>query len=601
MSQFIPPELAQLSETAPSGNDWIHEIKYDGYRIQAHVQGADVRLFTRSGQDWTSRFPQLTAELKHLKTKSAIIDGEVVALDKNGRSHFQLLQNALSSSTTSSIYYYAFDLLYKDGSDLRVASLWKRKKELRQLLKKSTRHIRYSQDFIGNGDDLLKVAKEHHLEGIISKRRNSHYHSGRNPNWLKIKCLKQQEFVIGGYTEGTGGRGPLGALLLGIYKNKQLQYVGKVGTGFTQGSLREVLSSLKKLKQRQSPFDKKSPHLRNVHWTEPYFSAEITFSQWTDDEMLRAPVFQGLREDKPTQQIFREGPLSHPEKILYPQEKITKLDIAHYYVKIAPRMIPLIENRPLTLVRCPKGTASHCFFQKHPSKITTSMKPFKIVENSGLETYASIYDDAGLIDLVQMNAFEIHCSNAQGDNFEFPNQIVMDLDPGPGVSWDKVISAAFELRNILTKLQLKSFVKLTGSKGVHIHIPIKPIYSWDQIASFSQAIARHMEQVSPEIYVSRMTKNLRSKKIFVDYLRNSRNATAVAPYSLRAQEYSSVALPLTWRQLKFTSASNQFTLSKALNFVRRQRNDPWSDYPLLQQRIHLLDKKEPVMAKTLHL
>ncbi|MFM6928324.1 MAG: DNA ligase D [Bdellovibrio sp.] len=606
---FVQPELAQLSETVPSGHDWVHEIKFDGYRIQAHIQNGEVHLFTRSGQDWTGKFSELAEDLRHIKVKSAIIDGEVVILDRNGRSNFQLLQNALKNSTPSTLYYYAFDLLYRNGEDLRSTPLWERKKELKALLKSSNRRVRYSQDFVGNGHELLKIAKEHHLEGIICKRRNSHYHSGRNSNWIKVKCLKQQEFVIGGYTEGAGGRGPLGALLLGIYKNKNLQYVGKVGTGFTQASLQEVLKALKKLKRDQSPFDKKSPQGRNLHWVEPHLSADITFSQWTNDEILRAPVFQGLREDKPTQQILKESPiksgdietLSHPEKILYAREKITKHDIALFYSKVAKRMIPLVTDRPLSLVRCPQGTGAHCFFQKHPSQITAAMRPFEIEEKNGPETYVSIYNEAGLIDLVQMNAFEIHCSNASGENFEFPNQIVLDLDPGPGVRWKQTIKAAFEVKKILEQLRLKSFVKLSGGKGLHVHVPIKPIYSWDQIASFSQAVARHMEQISPDSYVSKMTKELRLKKIFIDYFRNSRNATAVAPYSLRAHEYSSVALPLTWTQLRLTSASDQFTLPKALGFIRRQRNDPWPGYHLLQQRIHLLEKKSKTNGPSLRL
>lgn len=605
---FIHPELAQLSNTVPSGREWVHEIKFDGYRIQAHLRNGVVQLFTRSGQNWTHQFPQLAENLKHIKVSSAIIDGEVVILDQKGRSNFQVLQNALKSSETSALYYYAFDLLYKNETDLRNTPLWERKKELKDLIKNASPQVRYSEDFVGNGNDLLKAAKDHQLEGIISKRRNSHYHSGRNANWIKVKTLKQQEFVIGGYTEGTGGRGPLGALLLGVYKNKKLQYVGKVGTGFTQASLQEVLKNLKKLKQSQSPFDTKSPPSRNIHWVTPRLSANITFSQWTDDELLRAPVFQGLREDKPVRQVFKESPiesneiktLSHPEKILYRAEKITKQDVALYYSKVAKRMIPFIANRPLSLVRCPQGTSAHCFFQKHPSQITAAMRPFEITERNGPETYVSIYNESGLIDLVQMNAFEIHCSNARGENFELPNQIVLDLDPGPGVSWKSVIKAAFDVKKILEQLYLKSFVKLSGGKGLHIHIPIKPIYSWDQIASFSQTIARHMEQVSPNFYVSKMTKNLRAKKVFIDYFRNSRNATAVAPYSLRAHEHSSVALPLTWRQLQITTASNQFSLPKALEFISRQKNDPWPRYALLQQRIHLIEKKPKATATSLH-
>ncbi|UYL07251.1 DNA ligase D [Bdellovibrio sp. SKB1291214] len=606
---FITPELALLVDEPPEGPEWLHELKFDGYRVQAHVYGEDVALYTRSGQNWTDKFPSIAQGLTKLNLEGAVLDGEIVILDEQGRSDFQLLQNALKANNTRNMFFYAFDLLAIAGKDLRSLTLEQRKDELQKLIKKSVPQIRYSGEFEGTGKSLLALAKKHGLEGIISKKRESPYRSERNSNWLKIKCSSQQEFVIAGYTDSKGSRDHFGALLLGIYKNDKLQYVGKVGTGFTQQSLRDVFKTLKPLEIKTSPFDLKSPRGKDIHWLKPKYSAEITFANWTHEEILRVPVFHGLREDKPTKQIKKETPamlpsskedwsISSPEKILFPKEKITKKDVATFYSKIAKHIIPLVTDRPLSLVRCPNGTGKQCFFQKHQAKIPESMTPVKLKEHGGYGTYMSIHDDAGLAALVQMNAFEIHCSNSRHPQTDVPDQFVMDFDPGPGVSWKAVVDSAFTLRKLLEGLSLKSFVKLSGGKGVHVHVPISPQYTFDQINSFTHALALQMEQQDPDLYVSKMSKKIREGRIFVDYLRNSQGATAVAPYSLRAREVSAVAMPITWNDLKKIPSGNFYDLKKALAHLQRRRSDPWQGYGKLKQRIPLLEKTTTKKSST---
>jgi bifunctional non-homologous end joining protein LigD len=605
---FVTPELALLVDEPPIGPEWLHELKFDGYRIQAHVHGEEVQLFTRSGQNWTAKFPSIETDLRKLDLLGAVIDGEIVILDESGRSDFQLLQNALKSGTNKAMYLYAFDLLTIQGKDLRTLPLEQRRDELQKIFKRSASRIRYSEEYQGSGKSLLALAKKHGLEGIISKKRNSPYRSERNSNWLKIKCSEQQEFVIGGYTLGKGSRDHFGALLLGVYKKKKLQYVGKVGTGFTQQSLRDVFKILKPLETAKSPFDIKSPKGRDIHWLKPKFSAEITFSNWTHDEILRVPVFNGLREDKPTQQINKETPamlksseewsISSPDKVLFAKEKITKRQVANFYSKIAKHIIPLITDRPLSLVRCPNGTSQQCFFQKHQAKIPDSMTPVKMKEHGGYGTYMSIHDEAGLAALVQMNAFEIHCSNSRHPDTDIPDQFVMDFDPGPGVSWKTVIDSALKLKKLLEGLGLKSFVKLSGGKGVHVHVPLAPLYTFDQINSFTHALALQMEQQDPDLFVSKMSKKIREGRIFVDYLRNSQGATAVAPYSLRARAVSAVAMPISWIELKKIPSGDYYDLKKALAYLQRRRRDPWQGYQKKQQRISLLDKSTSKKSST---
>ncbi len=601
--EFISPQLPRLVTEPPADDrEWIHEMKFDGYRIQGHLTNGVGTLWTRNGLNWSNSFPHLLHSLEKVAVDDAIFDGEVVALDEKGRSHFQGLQNSLKSKKDTGLMYYIFDIMYLNGKDLRVLPLIERKNILKDVLKGASKNIVYSEHFETDPKEFLQVSCEHQLEGIICKDATAPYHSGRNDLWVKVKCSSRQEFVIGGWTNPQGGRTDIGALLLGVYEKDKLRYAGRVGTGFDQKTLRSLLKILKPIEQKETPFEMNSPKGKNAdtHWVEPVKVCEVSFGQWTSEGILRHPVFMGLREDKPAEDIGMEKAketkkISSPDKVLFKKEGKTKQDVADYYSAIAPVMLPYLEDRPLSLVRCPNGSEGTCFFQKHfTGNIPDSFHPFEVEEESGSGTYLSIDSKAGLLELVQLNAFEIHAWNSHKDDYMAPDQIVMDFDPGPGVPWKEVVDAAFELKDILDDLDLRSFVKLTGGKGLHVHIPVMPLYDWDQIKSFSQSLALELVSLNPKKYVANMSKKLRVKKIFVDYLRNGYGATAVVPYSLRARPLSAVALPVEWTELKRIKDPQAFTMDKALKKIKTRKKDPWAGMMKLKQRINIL---KPVSAK----
>jgi len=518
---FIAPQLPQLVTEPPEGEKWLHEMKFDGYRMQAHLQNGIALFYTRNGLNWSNSFPHLLEGVGKLKASSLILDGEIVALDEEGRSHFQRLQNSMTTKKDKDLRYYVFDILYQDGEDLRKIPLHERKERLRNLLKHAPSNILFSEHF-EEGEEFFKLSCEHQLEGIVSKIADSPYRSGRNKLWSKAKCSFRQEFVIGGYSDPQGGRAGFGALLLGVYEGNHLRFVGKVGTGFSQQSLKDLKKQLADIHAESSPFDLNSPKGRNIHWVEPIKVAEVSFSQWTNEGILRTPVFLGLREDKPAKDIHvenvtptdkRNKQVTSPDKVLFKKEKITKKEIAQFYQAIAPHMLPYMKDRPLSMVRCPDGSEGTCFYQKHISgKIPEAFTTFPVMEGKGEGIYLSINSADGLFELVQLNAFELHAWNCQRDDVMHPDQIVMDFDPGPGVAWKEVVSAAFELKALLEELNLKSFVKLTGGKGIHVHVPIAPVYDWDQIKSFSQTLALQLVSMNPKKYVANMAKNqLRGK------------------------------------------------------------------------------------------
>lgn len=596
---FIPPQLPRLVTTVPEeGGNWIHEMKYDGYRIQGHVQNSVGNLFTRNGLNWSNAFPHILDSLEKIEAQDAIFDGEIVALDEEGRSHFQKLQNTLKSKNDKSLIYYIFDLLYLNGEDLRSKSLIERKEMLKKLIPKNSKFIKFSDHITEKGNDFYAVSCEHKLEGVVSKLSDSPYRSGRNDLWVKTKCSQRQEFVIGGWTDPQGGRTGLGALLLGIYEKGKLRYAGKVGTGFSSKLLNEIKSSLKKIEQTSSPFDVNAPKGKGIHWVKPEKICEVSFGNWTEEGILRTPVFQGMREDKGPKEIHKEKAkvlklreVSSPEKVLFKKEKITKEMVADYYEKVSKVMLPYVKDRPLSLVRCPQGSEGTCFFQKHISgKIPDSFHTFLVKEEKGEGTYLAINSASGLRELVQLNAFELHTWNCHYQDYLRPDQIVMDFDPGPGVPWKDVKEAAFELRDMLNELGLKSFVKVTGGKGLHVHIPVAPTYDWEQIKVFAQTLAIQMVAQNPKKYVANMAKNKRVKKIFIDYLRNGYGATAVVPYSLRAKPISAVALPITWTELKKIKSSDEFTLAKALKKIKSRKKDPWEGMMKLKQKISILEE-----------
>jgi bifunctional non-homologous end joining protein LigD len=528
---FIPPQLPRLVTSPPeSGGPWVHEMKFDGYRMQAHFKNGICTFYTRNENDWSNSFPHLLHGVEHLPVKNAIFDGEIVALDEEGKIQFQRLQNSMKAKKDANLMYYIFDVLYLNGKDLRELPLLERKQILKDILEDAPKNIVLSEHFETDAKEFFAVACENKLEGIISKLADAPYSSGRNDRWVKVKCSARQEFVIGGWTDPQGGRTGLGALLVGFYEEGKFRYAGKVGTGYSRETLTQLRKMLKPLEIKESPFEVNSPRGKSTHWVKPEKVCEVNFAEWTSDKILRQPVFVGLREDKPAEDINMEKPkstkkvtskekftISSPEKVLFKKEGKTKKDVAEYYQAVAKVMLPYMKDRPLTLVRCPNGSHEHCFFQKHfPTHIPPSFTTFPVEEGGGEGIYASVDSVEGIMELVQMNAFEIHTWNCHRDTYLYPDQIVMDFDPGPGVPWNEVVDAAFELKEMLDDLDLKSFVKLTGGKGLHVHIPVMPLYDWDQIKSFSQSLALELVTRNPNKYVANMAKKLRTKKIFVD-------------------------------------------------------------------------------------
>ena len=596
---FVPPQLPRLVTEVPAEDSgWVHEMKYDGYRMQGHLKNGIGRFYTRNSLDWSNTFPHLLNALEQLPVRNAIFDGEIVALDESGKTHFQMLQNSLKSKNDKNLRYYIFDILYLDGKDLRDLPLLERKKILKETMANTSEQVIYSENILEDGDEFYKVSCEHQLEGIVSKLADSPYRSGRNDLWAKTKCSSRQEFVIGGWTNPQGGRTGIGALLLGIFEDKKLRYAGKVGTGFNTKTLRAIKKELTALETDETPFEVNPPKGKSIHWVKPVKVCEVSFGNWTDEGILRTPVFKGMREDKRPKEIQMEKAKKHlrvvkeissPDKILFKKEKKTKKDVSEFYQAMAKAMLPYLKGRPLSLVRCPNGSEGTCFFQKHfTGSIPDSFHTFPVKEDKGQGIYLSIDSAEGLQELVQLNAFEIHAWNCDKDDYMRPNQIVMDFDPGPEVPWSQVIEAAFELKEMLDDLDLTSFVKLTGGKGIHVHVPIAPLYNWDQIKSFTQTLALEMVARNPSRYLANMSKKLRKNKIFVDYLRNGYGATAVVPYSLRAKPLSAIALPLEWSELKKVKSPQEYTMDKALKKIKSRKRDPWEGMMKLKQKINIL-------------
>ncbi|HEX2674973.1 MAG TPA: DNA ligase D, partial [Polyangiaceae bacterium] len=546
MPEHIEPELATLVSATPEGDDFLHEVKFDGYRVIARVEAGNVRLLTRGGEDWTERMPALRAALEKLKVESAILDGEFVALDEHGVTDFQLLQNAFSDKSQAPLAYYAFDLLYLDGADLRPLPLIERKAKLKELLDRLPRSettLRYSEHSRGGGARFFAEAAKLGLEGVVSKRADAPYRSGRGKDWQKSKSLARQEFLIVGFTDPGGGRAHLGALLLGVRRDAQVVYSGRVGTGFTERSLKE-------LHARLAPLELEKPKLTNaprgadargVHWVKPKLVAEVAYTAITHDGLLRHPTFKGLREDKPATEVILEQPravasrsrtkrsapratpqttLSHPDKVLFPELGLTKRELADYYEFVSEFMLPEVVNRPLTLLRCPEGRQKQCFFQKHPGEsLAEGLIRVQVPSSDGNSEYAAVADARGLSALVQMGALEVHVWGALASDAEHPDRLVFDLDPAPDVEFPATIAGARALRQLLDELGLQSWVKTTGGKGLHVTVPIAPRAGWDEIKAFCRAVAEELTRREPERYVATMSKAKRKGKIFIDYLR----------------------------------------------------------------------------------
>jgi bifunctional non-homologous end joining protein LigD len=631
LPSMIKPQLATLAEDVPTGDDWLHELKFDGYRILAIVKNSQVRLISRNGKDWTKRFPGVAAAVGELTLKQGILDGEVVSLNEKGVSDFQQLQNALKRGDEAALVYYVFDLPYFSGHDLTGVALVERKRALAQIFRAANARndglIRYSDHVQGEGAAVLEQACRGAMEGIVSKRMSAKYEQTRSRTWLKVKCVKRQEFVVAGYTKPSGARVGLGALLLGYHKDGELVYAGRVGTGFTDESLRQLVKELKPRRTKEPPFARglTAAQRRGVTWVKPELVAEVEFTEWTDESLLRHPSFQGLREDKPPKQVTREEVLpmpraskpvsqapaarvaraakssktssngassvagigiSHPDRILYPEMGITKLALAHYYEQVADWALPHIVDRPLTLVRCPTGRGGECFYQKHlNAMLPASVRGVMIREKENEEEYVVVDDLPGLIALVQIGVLEMHPWPARADKIEAPDRLVFDFDPGEGVTWPAVVDAARETRDRLGELGLETFLRTSGGKGLHVVAPLARRNSWEQLKSFAKAVADDMVRRSPARYIATLSKAKRRGKIFVDYLRNQRGATAIASFSTRARAGAPVAAPLAWSELSTRLKPNAYTVVNMPRRLARLTSDPWEGFFHVRQSI----------------
>lgn len=640
---LVEPQLAQLAKRVPSGDEWIHEIKYDGYRLMCVVANGTAKLFTRRQLDWTHRFASIATAAAQLPVETALLDGEIVALSDNGISNFQALQNSLQGIESQPLAYYIFDLLQVDGEDLRELPLVERKARLKTIVPKSDRgRIRFSDHISGNGEIFLEHGCQVGLEGIISKRGDRPYTSGRSDDWLKIKCHQEEEFVIGGFTISEADKRGFGALLIGYFQGRNLVYAGRVGTGYSAKLLRSLRVEFDRLLVDVCPFATVPARERGaeVRWVRPSLVAQIQFTGWTDDQRLRHPSFLGLREDKTARSVGRpesldlanggrtvatrtkqpakksgprksrrsksttdkpsapaelqvDYPFTNPDRVLYPDSGITKLDLGSYYQQAAEWILPYLEDRPLSLLRCPEGQSKACFFQKHAAAGTPdALRRIEITEKDGPETYLIADNLPGLLSLAQMGVLEIHVWGSRADRLEHPDWFVMDLDPAPEVPWQQVVESAFLLRDFFAQLDLQTFVKVTGGKGLHLVAPLSPRRAtWDEVKSFTHQVAQAFADQFPDRYLAKMSKAARRGKIFLDYLRNDRGSTAIAPYSTRAKPAAPISVPLTWKELTADIHSDHWRIENIAERLKKQR-DPWEGLFEVKQQLPKL--REPL-------
>jgi bifunctional non-homologous end joining protein LigD len=615
LPETLNAQLATLVAQPPVGDNWLHEIKFDGYRILATVANGRVTLRSRNGKEWTARFPTVVAALRRLPGQ-AILDGEIVVLRPDGTSDFQALQEFLGAGRAATPVYYLFDLLYCNGYDLTAVPLLERKRLLKALLAglaPPSAILRYSDHLQGGGSAVYRQACGLAAEGIVSKRADAGYEQKRSRSWLKSKCRLRQEFVVGGWSDPTGSRSGFGALLLGYYQAGELIFAGRVGSGFTVSELGRLSARLRQMARDTSPFT--SPPAaearRGLHWVRPELVVEVEFREWTREQLLRQAAFIGLREDKAAGDIVREVPaaepgpagitlsagvppatgtkatfalvagvrVTHPGKILYPEQGVSKLDLANFYAAIGAFILPHISHRPLTLVRCPDGHQGECFYQKHLKEaLPASLRTIPIREKSATTAYPVLDDLPGLIALVQLGVLEIHPWGSRESDLERPDLLTFDLDPGPGLAWLKVIEGAHLLRERLAELGLAAFVKTSGGKGLHLVVPIVPRADWDEAKGFARAVALDLVRSHPERFTAESKKLKRVGKIFIDYLRNGRGATTVAAYSTRARAGAPVSTPIGWEELDQNLTPDRYRIANLPQRLATLKDAPWADF-----------------------
>jgi bifunctional non-homologous end joining protein LigD len=596
LPDFIEPSLATLTKKPPEGEAWLHEIKFDGYRLQARIEAGKVRLSTRTGLDWTERFgPDIPATLAALPVKTALIDGELVVENGQGASDFSALQADLTAGRGDRFRFYVFDLLHLDGKNLRDLPLSERKASLQKLIPENQALVKFSADFDEAGAMILRHACRLGLEGVVSKRRTAKYRSGRHKDWLKSKCALRQEFVIAGYVPSSVSTQAVGSLVLGYYESNKLILAGRVGTGFSEIVAGELYRRLKAEARDSSPFEVplSSAEAHGVQFVNPTLVAEVEFRSWTADHHLRHAAFRGLREDKPATEIVRETEpdtrakppapasvaITHPDRIYWPSLGITKAGLADYYAAVWRQIAPFIVGRPLSVLRGPGGIAEPCFFQKHGWKgMSRSIKTLPDPAHPDEQPLLMIDDFDGLIGLVQGGVLELHPWGATAATLDQPDMVIFDLDPGPDIGWAAIVEGAQAVRSLLEERGLTPFVKTSGGKGLHVVVPLKPESDWSRVKPWTKSIAALLARGQPDRYVAATTKAKRQGKILIDYLRNGRGATAVAPYSPRARPSAGVSMPIAWDEIETIDSGDYFTLATALPRLDRLSDDPWANF-----------------------
>ena len=611
----LSPQLATLVEAPPAG-DWLYEIKFDGYRMLTRIEGADVRLFTRNGHDWTERLPELVKAFKGMKLRDSWFDGEVVVLDEQGLPDFQGLQNAFDAGNSKDILYYLFDMPFLSAEDLREVPLEQRRDALKHVVDaQKSRLLRYSDAFQAGHQDIVASAAAMGLEGVIGKRAGSAYVSKRNADWIKLKCRLRQEFVVVGYTAPQGSRSAFGALLLAVNAGEDgLVYAGRVGTGFTEVSLEQLHKQLKKLQRKDSPLAKKlsASQARGVQWVEPKLVCETEFAQWTREGIVRQAAFVGLRNDKPAKDVVREDAqpakvasqtptktaapqarkkaaqgkvdvagtgVSHPDRIIDSKTGTSKIELAQFYESIADWILPYLNKRPVALLRCPEGIDGEQFFQKHAEHLAIPhIRQLDRALDPGHAALMEIDSLPALIGAAQMGAIELHTWGATRDRIETPDHFVLDLDPDPALPWRSMIEATQMVLAVLEELGLEAFLKTSGGKGMHIIVPLARQADWDTVKAFAKAIAEFASRQLPERFTATMGPKNRVGKIFIDYLRNSRGGSTVTAYSVRARPGLPVSVPIALDELAGLKSSAQWDITNLEQRLKRLKDDPWAGY-----------------------
>ncbi|MBA4208482.1 MAG: DNA ligase D [Parvibaculum sp.] len=605
LPRFSPPALATLVDEVPEGDDWLFEMKFDGYRALAAAKGDDVRIYTRSGLDWTERYGPLADAFVSLDLDGALIDGEIVSVDKQGRSDFSALQQALKGKG-GALSFFAFDLLEAEGKDLRRKPLAERKKQLKSLLGDAGRKgpVFFTDHVAGDGAEMLATLCERGFEGVIAKRANTPYPKGRSTSWLKIKCGREQEFIVIGWSPSDKRR-PFSSLLLGHHEDGKLVYAGRVGSGFPEDDMRSLAAHFAKLTRKTPPVSNAGdipPSIaRKAAWLRPEIVVQVAFAEFTRDGVLRQARYLGLREDKPAKDVAAEKParkesktmtdapviqgipISNTGRVLFPEQGVTKLELAQYLDNAAALMLPHIEKRLISLVRCPQGRQTKCFFQRHAGAgLTEGFKTLPVKGSKEREDYLYLDGRKGLIAAAQMGVLELHLWGSRIDDIERPDRLVFDLDPAPDLPFEAVVEASFQIRDLLRELGLQTFPMLTGGKGVHVIAPLTRRHEWPVVKAFARGVAEFAAQTMPDRYVAVATKAKRKGRIFIDYLRNDRSATAIAPYSPRARKGGPVAWPVSWKELQSAESAAAMTIATA---PVKKRKDPWRGYASLRQSL----------------